>query len=146
MSTKSRIVRMKTQELASSNLQVAWTGPNTEDESWTVDPQGSSAYRVTFTNASPSMRIEAITKWDGCTDLYTTEDDGECYHHICDLDTWIAQLQALREKARAYFDGEFCVSGISDEERLQRITIFQQQEREARFHRIKQNKGEPPHD
>jgi hypothetical protein len=111
-----------------------------QGEKWRINPDETHIGAVTFTTESQtssdsSLKIEARTRWDGCTDLYLTErevdrEDEESYHHICDLDEFIATLQSVRKKARSYFYGEFSVATISEEERLRKIAAFQQEEQE----------------
>ena len=61
----------------------------------------------------------AIIKWDGCINLRryantplehrkpNEEDPCDEYVHICDIDRYIAELQALKLKALEYFSGEW---------------------------------------
>lgn len=89
---------------------------------------------VTLQADFETSHIKASTKWDGCTNIWIADDDGDgvetCYHHICDLDAFIAALQSLREKARAYFGGEFCIATLNEEDVRQKIAEFRTQESE----------------
>lgn len=103
------------------------------DGKWRLVPEDTYPAAVKFVLKSPDMDMEATTKWDGCTDLLFTEksangDEEMCYHHICDLDLFIARLQEMRAKARAYFDGEFSVAPLTDEQRQQKMVVIQQEE------------------
>jgi hypothetical protein len=65
----------------------------------------------------PEGWYEAIVKWDGCIELSRffnlplprrADDEAqmEDHIHICDLDGFIARLQALKNVAREYFDAQ----------------------------------------
>jgi hypothetical protein len=102
---------------------------------WHIVPEETHCGAVTFTNKESEIKLKAMTKWDGCTNLWLTEvingSEEECYHHICDLDKFIAALQDVREKARSYFYGDFSVAPVDDEEILPKIAAFQKEEQEV---------------
>lgn len=56
-------------------------------------------------DADASVDLFARCRWDGCVHLNVgTEASGlGDYVHICDLDDFIAQLQKVRDMARAHF-------------------------------------------
>ena len=101
----------------------------------TTEPYDTCTGAVTFETDFETCHIKASTKWDGCTNIWITDKPGtgeeeKCYHHVCDLDTLIVALQDVREKARSYFYGDFCVGTINEDEVKQKIVEFQQQETE----------------
>lgn len=93
---------------------------------WRLLPEDTHTAVVTFGSKEHGLRV--ATKWDGCSDIWITEEeDGiaqTCYHHICDLDELIAVLQDVRAKGRAYFDGEFCVAPLCQDERDQKVATL----------------------
>jgi hypothetical protein len=99
------------------------------DSKWHIEPEGTMTHHVQFVLGCDMGKLRAGTKWDGCTHLWLDVDtEDECYHHICDLDEFIAFLQALRDKARRHFDGEFGVSGVAEEEMNHKIEMFKSEE------------------
>lgn len=64
----------------------------------------------------PNGWRRARVKWDGCIDLHTyantpltirgkgEEDSCDCYIHICDIDDFMLELEALRTAAQKHFD------------------------------------------
>lgn len=96
--------------------------PPVYDNDWHVIPTETSPSSVTFTADTSMGPMKATTKWDGCTHLWIDDE----YTHICDLDQYIAYLQAVRAKARAYFDGEFEVAPLSKAQYVQKIATFQE--------------------
>lgn len=125
--------------LLTRNSNGVWIKKSQEPEQpnamWHIVPDETHNAAVTFafTNVDADLKLKVTTKWDGCTHLCINEvaevdgDEEECYHHICDLDEFIAALQAVRDKARSYFHGEFGVATVSDEERWQKIAAFQKE-------------------
>ena len=105
--------------------------PNPIDSQWHIVPEKTYTGSVHLVNQSPMGKLEAATRWDGCTHLWVEDEDqedGQYYQHICDLDIYIAYLQACREKSRRYFGGEFSLSPINETARLRKIKEFQQAE------------------
>jgi hypothetical protein len=94
-------------------------------EKWRVVPANTDTHNIELVCDSPMGKIRAITKWDGCTHLWVEDE----YEHICDIDLYTDYLKTMRNLARDYFDGEFCVSGISEENRLKKIAKLQEQEK-----------------
>lgn len=50
------------------------------------------------------------TDWQGCSNLYCDQPI-----HICELQEFTTALQEMKERARIYFDGEFCVGTLTPE-------------------------------
>lgn len=95
----------------------------TPDQHWKIVPDETYPSLITFTNKE--YALESAVKWDGCTHLWFTEEgEEECYHHICDLAGFIATLQALHDQALAYFDGEFGVGLLRDDEHVQKLAEY----------------------
>lgn len=98
-----------------------------------VDETSTTSVAFTLDDAPHTLsRMKVATKWDGCTHLWLYEKDDhtgeeiESYYHICNLDEFIAQLQAVREKARTYFFGDFSLAPITEAERLEQIAKLEQ--------------------
>jgi hypothetical protein len=111
-----------------------WTGELGHDDpseervslhgTWYIVPDKTDTHCIEFRCDSPMGKIRASTKWDGCTHLWIEDE----YEHICDMDLYTDYLKSMRNLARDYFGGEFCVSGISEEDRLKKIAKLQEQE------------------
>lgn len=112
------------------------------DIKWKIIPEETSIASITFVldNEASSMgAIKVSTKWDGCTHLWLPYDerlscwheDKLCYHHVCDMDQFILYLQSVRERARAYFNGEFGLAPLVKHEHRLRVKEIQAQEQEA---------------
>lgn len=101
----------------------------------TDEPYDTCSGAVEFESdmVDQSMHVSISTKWDGCSNIWITQkhagtEEETCYHHICDLDAFIQSLQDVREKARSYFNGEFCIATLDEEEVQQKIAEYRQQE------------------
>lgn len=120
---------------------VNWTGetckasePVEYQQGWKIVPEKTYTGAVTFKADTPMGAITVTTEWDGCThlwipDSYEALSEETCYHHIYDLDEFIAYLQAVREKARRFFGGDFERGVLSEQERERMIEKFQEEEK-----------------
>lgn len=86
-------------------------------EFWIDEPGGTKA-RHWIDLIDPEGWYKASVKWDGCVHFRRAynlpyphpegDDDAfEDYIHICDLDEFIARLQALKQKAIEHFGGDW---------------------------------------
>lgn len=113
--------------------------PTKKPINWRLVPEETSTAGVTFVlteDDSAMGPLKAHTKWDGCTHLWLPYDErfdhwhekGVHYEHICDMDEFIGYLQAVREKARAYFGGEFGVAPLNEWQYRDNVAKIQGQE------------------
>ena len=85
------------------------------EELWLEDPEKKTVLQddgapvilyLKTDGEETGIRLRAEVKWDGCIHFYNEGDgSGENvqYLHICDLDEFIGELQALSKKAKEKF-------------------------------------------
>lgn len=71
-------------------------------DAWILNKKDTTEYALHFED--PNEQWKATAKWDGCIHLFkydngfqTENPDDIDYLHICDLDSFIDRLQALKK-------------------------------------------------